>query len=90
MTLAFAQIFHLGNARRAKPVVHPRYAFANVSAILGAALALGLQVAAALVEPLASILRVAPLGRQEWFIVLALGLVPAVVGQALKRVRPHL
>jgi hypothetical protein len=41
-------------------------------------------VAAVAVEPLADVLGVIPLGPREWAIAVALGLVPAVVGQALK------
>jgi P-type Ca2+ transporter type 2C len=90
MTLAFAQIFHLGNARSADPVVHPRRALANVYALGGATLAAALQLAAAYVPPLARILGVAWLDANAWLVVVVFAAVPAVAGQLLKRWRPHL
>jgi hypothetical protein len=90
MTLAFAQIFHLGNARSADPVVHPRRALANVYALGGAALAAALQLAGGYVPPLARILGVARLDANAWLVVVVFAAVPAVAGQVLKRWRPHL
>jgi Ca2+-transporting ATPase len=87
MTLAFAQIFHLGNARSQGPVLSPRRAFANRYALGAAVLAVALQVLAAVLPPLSRVLRVTPLSTSEWRLVAALGLVPALVGQALKSVR---
>ena len=87
MTLAFAQIFHLGNARSAEPVLSPRRVLGNPFALGAAALAVALQLLAGLVPPLSRVLRVTPLSAAEWLIVAVLGLVPAVVGQALKLVR---
>jgi Ca2+-transporting ATPase len=84
MTLALAQIFHLGNARGAGPVVAPAEALRNRWAVGAVALSLGLQVAAVAVEPLARVLGVVPLSSREWAVAVGLGLVPAVVGQALK------
>ena len=87
MTLAFAQIFHLGNARSSGPVLSPRRAFSNRYALGAVALAVGLQLLAALAPPLRSVLGVAPLGAAEWLVVAALGSVPAVAGQVIKSVR---
>jgi Ca2+-transporting ATPase len=84
MTLAFAQIFHLGNARREGPVLRPSVALRNRVALAAAALAAGLQLLAVLAPPLARVLRLTPLGVREWAVVAALALVPAVLGQALK------
>jgi Ca2+-transporting ATPase len=86
MTLALAQIFHLGNARGAQPVLAFAQAFRNPWAVGAVALSLALQVAAVTVEPLAGVLGVAPLGTREWMVVAGLGLVPAVIGQAVKAV----
>jgi P-type Ca2+ transporter type 2C len=87
MTLALAQIFHLGNVRSAGPVLSPRRALGNRFALGAAALAVGLQLLAALFPPLSRVLHVAPLSAPEWLVVGALGLVPAVAGQAIKSLR---
>jgi len=87
MTLALAQILHLGNARSAGPVLAPRMAFANRTAVGAALLAIGLQLVAAFFEPLARVLRVTPLSGREWALVVALGALPAIVGQAAKTLR---
>jgi Ca2+-transporting ATPase len=84
MTLAIAQIAHLGNARSSGPVLHIRRALANPYALLGVAVALTLQLMAVAVEPLADVLRVVPLGLADWVVVLAMGSIPAVVGQLVK------
>jgi P-type Ca2+ transporter type 2C len=84
MTLALAQIGHLGNARSRGPVLRLRRALANPYAILGAAIALLLQLSAAAIDPLARVLRVTPLEPVDWLVIVALAAVPAVVGQVLK------
>jgi Ca2+-transporting ATPase len=85
MTLALAQILHLGNARSEGPVTSPRRAFANRFAVGAAALALTLQVLSAPALP--RVLGLESLGLKEWVLVGALGGVPAVVGQSLKWLR---
>ena len=87
MTLAFAQIFHLGNARSGAPVLSLRRALDNRYALGAVALAVGLQGLAALFPPLAHVLHVTPLSTTEWLVVGGLGLLPAVAGQAIKSVR---
>ena len=87
MTLSLAQIAHLGNARSRGPVLRLERALANPYALLGAGLAVLLQLAAVFVDPLARILRVVPLDSTEWLVVVALASVPALGGQALKLVR---
>jgi Ca2+-transporting ATPase len=84
MTLALAQIGHLGNARSRGPVLRLRRALANPYAILGAGIAVLLQLSAAMVDSLARVLRVTPLQPIDWFVILTLAAVPAVVGQMLK------
>ena len=84
MTLALAQILHLGNARSGGPVLAPRLVFANPAALGAALLAIGLQLLTAFYEPLAHVLQVTPLSRGEWALVLGLGAVPAALGQAAK------
>jgi Ca2+-transporting ATPase len=87
MTLAFAQTAHLGNARSERIVLHPGPATANPFALAGAGISIALQLAAALVPPLASLLHVTPLGRVDWMVIVGFALVPAVVGQGIKLVR---
>jgi Ca2+-transporting ATPase len=87
MTLAFAQVLHLGNARSAGPVLSPRLALANRAAVGAVILAIGLQLLAVFFDPLARVLRISPLSGREWLLVVALGAVPAVVGQVVKALR---
>jgi Ca2+-transporting ATPase len=84
MTLAFAQIFHLGNARGARPVLAPAQALRNRWAVAAVVLSVTLQVAAVTLDPVARVLEVVPLTPGEWAVAVGLGLVPAVVGQAIK------
>jgi Ca2+-transporting ATPase len=84
MTLAFAQTFHLGNARSTEAVLKPARVVANRYALGAVVLSLGLQLVAMYVEPLARILHVTVLDAQAWGIVLGLAVIPAVVGQTLK------
>jgi Ca2+-transporting ATPase len=84
MTLAFAQILHLGTARRAKPVTMHRHALSNRAALGGVALAAGLQLLSAFLPSLARLLHVVPLTASEWGIVAVCSSVPALVGQLLR------
>ena len=79
ITLALAQIAHLGNARRAGPVLAPGLALANRAAVGAVLLVGGLQLLAAFFDPLARVLRIAPLSGREWLLVVTLGALPAVV-----------
>ena len=62
-------------------------ALANPHAVLGAGLALLLQVVAAEFDPLARVLRVTPLEPFDWLVIVALASIPAVVGQVIKAMR---
>jgi Ca2+-transporting ATPase len=87
MTLAFAQIAHLGNARSDGHVLAPVRATANRFALVGLALAVGLQLVTT-TQPLARVLAVAPLGLREWGLIAGCAAIPAVLGQAWKTLRP--
>ena len=87
MTLALAQIFHLGNARSRGPMLSLRLVVGNRYALGAATLAVALQLLAALFPPLSRVLHVTPLSATEWLVVGALGLVPAVAGQTIKSIR---
>ncbi len=84
LTLAFAQIFHLGNARHSKHVATRARLLANPAALVAVAVTVLLQLFATTWRPLAGVLGVHTLGQREWWIVLGLGLVPAIVGQIVK------
>jgi Ca2+-transporting ATPase len=84
MTLALAQIAHLGNARSSGPVLRLGRALANPYALLGVAVALALQSMVVFVDPLATVLRVVPLESTDWMIVAVLGSIPALIGQLVK------
>ena len=87
MTLAFAQIFHLGNARSSSPVLTPSRALGNRYALGAAGLAIGLQLLTAFLPPLSRVLRITPLSTTDWLVVGFLAVMPAVVGQAVKSLR---
>jgi Ca2+-transporting ATPase len=89
MTLAFAQILHLGNARSRGPVLTPRTALANRAALAAVVLAAGLQLLAVFLRPLAEVLLVTPLSGTQWALVAVLSATPAVAGQLpFQRVLP--
>jgi Ca2+-transporting ATPase len=87
MTLAFAQIFHLGNARRVGPALRPSVALRNRLALGAVALAVGLQLLATRLPALSRVLRLEPLGAGDWTAVALLALIPAIAGQVLKTLR---
>jgi Ca2+-transporting ATPase len=87
MTLALAQLFHLGNARSRHAVLRPARMFANPWAVGAVPLVIGLQVLAVHWPPLARVLGTVPLTLAEWAGVAGLSLLPAVVGQSLELVR---
>jgi Ca2+-transporting ATPase len=84
MTLAFAQIFHLGNARSGLPVIRPARIISNPYAVAAVALTAGLQVLTVELDPLATVLQTHPLDTDDWWIVGTLSLIPAVMGQMMK------
>jgi P-type Ca2+ transporter type 2C len=87
MTLALAQVFHLGNARSDLPVTALGRALRNRFAVGAVVFTVGLQLLAASLPPLARLLRIEPLAVQDWAVITALSLIPAVVGQTLKWAR---
>jgi Ca2+-transporting ATPase len=85
MTLAFAQLFHLGNARSQTSVIRPDRIIANRYALAAVAMVCLMQALVAYWPPAASLLDVVPLAWQDWLIVGGLGLVTALVGQLTRR-----
>lgn len=83
MTLALAQLFHLGNARSRAAVTDWR-AITNRWAIGAVVLVIALQLLAVYLAPLARLLNVVPLPPADWLPIIALASLPAVIGQALK------
>ena len=86
MTLAFAQLFHLGNARSEEPLRGWTH-LSNPYALGAVALSTALQLVAIYVPPLARVLGVEPLDARSWLIVISLGAIPAVLGQGIKLAR---
>jgi len=84
MTLALAQIFHLGNARSPRAVLTPATALANPYAVGAVVLSLILQVGLVQFDRVAALLRVTPLSAGQWLVVLALSSATAVVGQIVR------
>jgi len=84
MTLALAQIFHLGNARSTLAVVSPSRIFANPAAIAAVVLSAGLQLATVTSPGLRLVLDTAPLTGRHWLVIAGFSLVPALVGQLAK------
>jgi Ca2+-transporting ATPase len=87
MTLALAQLFHLGNARRDAPVLDAKRALSNPYAIGAMVFSIALQLATVYVNPLAQILGLVPLASRDWVVIIAFALGPAVVGQVIKLAR---
>ena len=87
LTLAYGQIFHLGNARSVDPVVRWRSVVANRWALAAVGAAGGLQVLATTYPPLARLLGMDLPTPIDLLIVLGLALVPAMLGQAAKTLR---
>jgi len=84
MVLAFAQLFHLGNARSDRHVLAPTRAVANTAALAAVAIVFLAQLSTVVFGPLAQVLHVEPLDAREWMLVAVASLVPAVAGQAGK------
>jgi Ca2+-transporting ATPase len=84
MTLALAQILHVGNARSDEPMLRPRLFFANRFAVGGVLISVMLQLLAVSYEPLARLLRVTPLSRSDWLLVAGCAAAPALIGQVIK------
>jgi P-type Ca2+ transporter type 2C len=89
MTLALAQLFHLGNARSREPVLTWRRITANPWALGAVPLVVGLQLLAVYWAPLSEVLRTVRLDAADWLTVLALAALPAVTGQGAELVQQH-
>ena len=87
--LGFAQLLHLGNARDDAPVLSWRRAIANRAALVALAVGALSLVAVIQIPAMARLLRLVPLSAVDWALVFALALVPAVVGQTVKVMRPR-
>lgn len=87
MTLALAQLFHLGNARSRGDVLRRARIVANPAALAAVPLVIVLQLLAVYWPPLAALLGTTPLNVSDWMVVAGLSVVPALVGQLLRRSR---
>jgi Ca2+-transporting ATPase len=84
MTLALAQILHVGNARSDLPLLQPARFVANRFVVAAVVLSIVLQLLAAHYEPLAELLRVTSVGWGDWGLIIGCAAVPVLVGQAVK------
>jgi Ca2+-transporting ATPase len=87
MTLALAQLFHLGTARSHEPVLAPARIVTNRWALVSVALVIALQVLAVTVPSLRTILHTAPLSAREWAAIVVLSGLPAITAQLWRRQR---
>jgi Ca2+-transporting ATPase len=87
LTLALAQVLHLGNARSAGAVLSAARATANRYALAAVVLTLTLQAVALAWKPLAHLLGLGPLAPLDWALVAAGGALPALLGQGTKLLR---
>jgi Ca2+-transporting ATPase len=87
MTLALAQLFHLGNARSREPVWAFLRMYSNPWALGAVALVVALQWAAVSIEPLRRALHTTALSPQDWLMMIALAGIPALIGQTLRACR---
>ena len=86
MTLALAQVFHLGNARNDRTVLRPAQVISNPYAIGAVLASVALQIAPAGIDSLGAVLDVVTLSIGEWIVVLAASAVTALVGQTIRLV----
>jgi Ca2+-transporting ATPase len=84
MTLALAQILHLGTARSSGPVLRLARVLANPWALAAVGVSVALQLAAFGVAPLARALSLVTLSLADAVLIVALAALPALVGQALR------
>lgn len=87
MTLALAQLFHLGTARSHDPVLAPARIVANRWALASVALVITLQMLAVTVPVLHTVLHTVPLTAGEWLVIVALAALPASIAQLWRRRR---
>jgi P-type E1-E2 ATPase len=84
MTLALAQLFHLGTARSHDAVVTPARAVANPWALAAVALVVALQILSVSWQPLQAVLDTTPLTPAAWLVTLAAAATPGTIGQAIR------
>jgi Ca2+-transporting ATPase len=88
-TLALAQLLHLGNARSRESVANLRRVASNRYALAALLIGVGLQVATVLAEPLRRVLGTVPLSSRDWLAAVALGILPGLMGQVWKELKPR-
>jgi Ca2+-transporting ATPase len=87
MTLAFAQVLHLANARSDTPTLAWARLTANPYAIGAVVLSAALQVATATLGPLSLAMRLAPIDASRWQWIVAAALLPLAAGQLWRSAR---
>lgn len=87
LTLAFAQVLHLGNARQTRHVSSWRRAVANPAALAAVGGTAALLLLATAWTPLATLLGLHQPAPREWAVLLGLAAAPALLGQFMKLIR---
>jgi magnesium-transporting ATPase (P-type) len=87
VTLSFAQLVHLGNARSGSSLLSIARATGNPYALAALGLSLALQILAVHLAPLARLLGAVRLDGQDWLVAMSFGAIPAVVGEGIKLTR---
>jgi Ca2+-transporting ATPase len=87
LTLAVAQVFHLGNARSEHHILHQRRVFSNRAAIWAVLVSFLLIWATVYIAPLARVLSLGVPSGLNWAAILVLGALPALAGQAWRAAR---
>jgi Ca2+-transporting ATPase len=85
LTLAFAQLWHVFNMRGARSRLVSNEITRNPFVWVALALCTGVLLAAVYVPGLAAILDLHALGGEEWALVVAMSLLPAILGGSVRR-----
>jgi Ca2+-transporting ATPase len=86
LTIALAQLFHVFNSRKERAPLRGSQWLSNRYVLGAVVLTVALQFAAIYMPGLNRVLRTARPSAGDWLVVLALSLVPLVVGQVMRRV----
>jgi Ca2+-transporting ATPase len=87
LTLAFAEVLHLGNARGPRAVLHPSRAFANRYAVAAVVFTVCVQIGVMAWDPAQRLLHLTSLTAWDWMIVAVASAATAVAGQTTKLLR---
>jgi Ca2+-transporting ATPase len=87
-TLAFTQTFHAMSARSQHRSIFSQTLNSNYWLVVAVVFSLALQLAAVYAQPLQRVLHTVALGEMQMLVVLVCSIMPAVIVEAMKRVKP--